>query len=101
MGRTRVNHYPDECWWDAPVPSPFPIPKCDCNITAVVQQSRHPLSAARAYFCCPKNVLDGCEFFPCIDDPEKYDERILLVPWTGKKAPYDKFKRWVPPPPPT
>ncbi|TVU10989.1 hypothetical protein EJB05_44547, partial [Eragrostis curvula] len=43
--------------------------------------------------------LDGCEFFQWINGPEKYDERILLVPWTGKKTPYDKFKRWDPPPP--
>ncbi|TVU39707.1 hypothetical protein EJB05_13143, partial [Eragrostis curvula] len=89
MPRIMKYCYPYVGDWDAPVPSPFPIPKCACNMTAVVTQSKHPLTAACAYFCCPRKI----------DGPEKYDHRILVLPWTVKKAPYESFKRWVAPPP--
>ncbi|TVU12874.1 hypothetical protein EJB05_46540, partial [Eragrostis curvula] len=45
------------------------------------------------------DFMNTCDFFQWIDGPEKYDQRILLLPWTVKKAPYESFKRWVPPPP--
>ena len=41
-----------------------------------------------------------CYFFQWIDGPEMYDPRILKVKrFTQYSKPYDKFVRWVPPPP--
>ena len=41
-----------------------------------------------------------CYFFQWIDGPEMYDQRILKVKqFSQYPKPYDKFVRWVPPPP--
>ena len=39
---------------NAPVLSPLPIPNCECGIPAEVKQSRHPKTAARAYYTCSR-----------------------------------------------
>lgn len=96
---------------NAPVPSPLPIPNCECGIPAEVKQSRHPKTAARAYYTCSREwsvtmcfgcpiTCNPCDFFQWIDGPEKFDPRIRLFPYhENETKPYHEFKRWVPPPP--
>jgi len=45
---------------NAPVPSPLPIPNCECRIPAEVKQSRHPKTAARAYYTCSREWSVTC-----------------------------------------
>ena len=101
------GQYPDVCDDEAPVPSRFPVPYCLCGVPAWVAQSRHRKTAGRAYYCCwNKFEMDPykgvrCYFFQWIDGKEKFDPRIRLFPYIESKEikPYDKFSRWVPPPP--
>jgi len=51
------KYYPDVTCDDALVPPPLPIPKCDHDEEAHVKQSRHPSTASRAYYCCPKKSV--------------------------------------------
>ena len=64
---------------NAPVPSPLPIPNCECGIPAEVKQSRHPKTAARAYYTCSREwsvtmcfgcpiTCNPCDFFQWITD---------------------------------
>ncbi|TVU34630.1 hypothetical protein EJB05_16471 [Eragrostis curvula] len=93
--RIRVQ-YPRVSSVDGPVPPTLPVPNCECGHPAVVQQSRHRVTAARAFYECRS---DECFFFQWIDGQEMYDPRILLFPWNRKSFEYKAFKRWVPPPP--
>jgi hypothetical protein len=43
---------------DAPVPPPLSIPICEHDVEAHVKQSRHPSTAARAYYYCRYTVVD-------------------------------------------
>ena len=120
--------YPDVSCKDAPVPPPLPVPNCECGKPSKVTQSMHPDTAAQVYYLCGdyrvsrfcvywlhyniswfecwmmnRNIYFGADighvlFFQWIDGPEMVDRRILLFRQCGK-TPYDKFKRWVPPPP--
>jgi hypothetical protein len=47
------NDYADTSCPEAPVPSHLPILRCEHRKEAYVKQSRHPSTAARAYYCCP------------------------------------------------
>jgi hypothetical protein len=38
---------------DGPVPPHFPIPRCDHKEEAHIKKSRQPITAARAFYCCP------------------------------------------------
>ncbi|TVU05407.1 hypothetical protein EJB05_48568, partial [Eragrostis curvula] len=93
--RIRVQ-YPRVSSVDGPVPPALPVPNCECGHPAVVQQSRHRVTAARVFYECRS---DECFFFEWIDGQEMYDPRILLFPWNRKSFEYKAFKRWVPPPP--
>ncbi|TVU41699.1 hypothetical protein EJB05_15242, partial [Eragrostis curvula] len=88
--------YPRVSSIDGPVPPALPVPICECGNPAVVQQSRHRVTAGRAFYQCRS---DECFFFQWIDGQEMYDPRILLFPWNQKSYEYKNFKRWVPPPP--
>jgi hypothetical protein len=44
---------------DAPVPPPLPILRCEHGVEAHVKQSRHPLTAASAYYCCRYTVVSN------------------------------------------
>uniref|UniRef100_K4A197 GRF-type domain-containing protein n=1 Tax=Setaria italica TaxID=4555 RepID=K4A197_SETIT len=87
-----------------PVPPALPVPLCRCGAQAEVKQSRHPKTAARAFYVC-KWTFDPlpaapCDFFQWIDGPDKYDTRIRLFPYYSTELkPYHQFRRWVPPPP--
>jgi hypothetical protein len=37
---------------DAFIPPPLPVLRCEHGVEANVKQSRHPSTAARAYYCC-------------------------------------------------
>jgi hypothetical protein len=47
------NDYSDTSCPDAPVPPHLSILRCEHRKKAHVKQSRHPSTAAHAYFCCP------------------------------------------------
>jgi hypothetical protein len=42
---------------DVSVPLPLTILKCEHSVEAHVNQSRHPSTAARAYYCCHYTVV--------------------------------------------
>ena len=50
-GRSK-SFYPDVSCKDAPVPPELPVTKCDCGKLVNVDESRHPDTAARAYYTC-------------------------------------------------
>ena len=107
----RKIWYRGEAKEDGPVPPPIPIPNCECGIPAEVKQSRHPKTAARAFYMCSKNLSfkwitphiyessSPCFFFQWIDGPDKFDPRIRLFAYEDETMLYHKFKRWVPRPP--
>ena len=104
---TSPNDYPRHS--NAPVlPCPLHVPYCDCGRLAEVQQSRDKSTAGRAFYMCGVTPhwhcrpfrVERCYFFKWIDGPEMYDPRIRLFPWDrSKTVPFEKFTRWVPPPP--
>jgi hypothetical protein len=58
--------YSDTSCVDAPIPPPLPIPRCNNGEEAVVNPSRHLMTAARAYYCmilafCINGI--GADFF--------------------------------------
>jgi hypothetical protein len=42
---------------DVSVPPPLTVLKCEHGVEARVNQSRHPWTAARAYYCCHYMVV--------------------------------------------
>jgi hypothetical protein len=48
-----MNEYANTSCLDAPDTPHFSILRCDNHEEAHVKQSRHPIMAARAYYCCP------------------------------------------------
>jgi hypothetical protein len=62
------KEYPNTSCPNAPVPPHFPIPRCDHDEEAHVKQSRHPSTAARAYYCCPyKSVINSSHLWILFD----------------------------------
>jgi hypothetical protein len=47
------NDYADTSCPDASVPPHLPIPRCEHRKETYVKQSRHPSTAASAYYCYP------------------------------------------------
>jgi hypothetical protein len=49
--------YPNSTMDDASVPLPLPVLRCEYDAEAHVKQSRHPSTAARAYYYCHYTVV--------------------------------------------
>jgi hypothetical protein len=98
------ERFPEEWDEDALVPRAFHVPNCLCGVLAYVKQSRCASTAGRAFYCCwireAPPPAAPCYFLQWIDGPDKFDPRIRLFLYASHVSkPYDKFQRWVPPPP--
>jgi hypothetical protein len=47
------NDYADISCLDVPISPHLFIPRCEHRKEAHIQQSRHPSTVARVYYCCP------------------------------------------------
>src|SRR5438128_2644670 len=76
----RLNtDYPTVHEGDAPMPHHLPIPKCECfGSPAAVRQSRHELTAARAYYLCWQPTVSAYFIGPFL---ARHLDMLLLCIW--------------------